>query len=892
MRHSRLGLLAGLVALAALCPAQTTPQSSLPGPTPALSRSETPAAQLAREMDGVVERFRKILVLTEDEASLDPVTRDRVKTIGRAVFQQNLEYLSGLGESLAVELAGTACPRTALFLDRVERSGDYRDADKLAFREVFEELAAAANPPAPIAHRVAADKAALDKIQSLYEKEIAHALGGVQTRAMPVRREAWGRYMAFLRQKYQRDRLLEELGELLPPAETRGGARKKDPNEILSSELPPKTLLLTFDDGPHRRYTDKVLEILKQHNLQGVFFAVGKNLGTVDKDEQIKLAPTAAASYRVLRAGSALGNHSYSHPVLPKLTAEAANEELASTNKLLKFILKQDPTLFRPPYGASNDAIRALVQNDQLKTMIWNIDSLDWADPVPASVTQRVLGEIEKYGRGIILFHDIHKVVLEVLPQLIESLQAKGYAFASWGGKGEVALWSPAQMRGTPGAAAAPELPAPYRESWAAVIGIDDYQKWPKLRYAAHDAQGIRDVLVQKFKFKPENVFVLQDQDATRENILSLLGDKLANPELVKRDDRVFVFFAGHGATRKLPSGRDLGYIIPVDAGLTSFEGQAISMTSFQDVAEAIPAKHVLFVMDSCYSGLALMRGAPVAASQNYLQEIARREARQMFTAGGADQQVADNGPSGHSVFTWTLLQALDGRADLNNDGAITGSELAAYVAPAVSALSQQTPAFGSMAGSEGGDFIFELRHENEFLSGDSAQLGDDGIRLNVELERLRLENEKLTRELAAAETRLRQVETPAAQAAMDPAPIGAAALNDLGMRLYKEKSYSEAARRFVAAARLDDDNALFANNAGFALFKLQEYDDAVRWFEKAIAIDPKRTVAQLNLGDGYARLGRREDAKKAYEKFLELAPNSKAAPDVRVRLKQVAAGN
>ena len=110
----------------------------------------------------------------------------------------------------------------------------------------------------------------------------------------------------------------------------------------------------------------------------------------------------------------------------------------------------------------------------------------------------------------------------------------------------------------------------PYRESFAAIIGIDNYQKWPRLRYAANDARGIRDLLVNKYNFKPQNVFLLLNEEATRQNILSLLGDKLANPDMVKREDRVFVFFAGHGATRKLPSGRDLGYIIPADADLAN----------------------------------------------------------------------------------------------------------------------------------------------------------------------------------------------------------------------------------------------------------------------------------------------------------------------------------
>jgi len=140
-------------------------------------------------------------------------------------------------------------------------------------------------------------------------------------------------------------------------------------------------------------------------------------------------------------------------------------------------------------------------------------------------------------------------------------------------------------------------------------------------------------------------------------------------------------------------------------------------MTNFQDIAEAIPAKHVLFVMDSRYSGLALTRGGAPLPVGNYLLQISSRTAREMFTAGGMDQQVADNGPNGHSVFTWTLLQGLDGRADLNGDGVITATELAAYVAPAVAALSHQTPAFGNLPGSEGGDFIFELHHETEFLT-------------------------------------------------------------------------------------------------------------------------------------------------------------------------------
>lgn len=101
-----------------------------------------------------------------------------------------------------------------------------------------------------------------------------------------------------------------------------------------------------------------------------------------------------------------------------------------------------------------------------------------------------------------------------------------------------------------------------------------------------------RRSLAEEIRLRGRSRFLLLDKDATREKILSQLGDKLGNSDLVKPEDRVFVFFAGQGATRYLTSGRDLGYIIPVDADLTNYEGQAVSMTNFQDIAEAIPAKH------------------------------------------------------------------------------------------------------------------------------------------------------------------------------------------------------------------------------------------------------------------------------------------------------------
>jgi peptidoglycan/xylan/chitin deacetylase (PgdA/CDA1 family)/tetratricopeptide (TPR) repeat protein len=882
---------------------QSAQPPSPPQPTP---------ATVATAMDESVAAYRKIIVLMDNSSALDEGNRERVHTAAWIQFEQNRDRLEKVEEDLHADVVKTSSPLTDAFLTRLESNADYRDADKLVFRDLLDGLASipsGENVSAPMRKRIADDVAVLEKIQTLYQKEITQVFAGLETRGMTVHREAWEHYVDFLKTKYNREQLLRESESQLPPAESRGGATPKSKLEIFGTEMPAKTIALTFDDGPHARYTDQVLAILKKYNLHAVFFEVGKNIGTTGDNNAVKLGPIAPASYRILEAGNLLGNHSYTHPVLPKLSEAALDKEINTTSTLLNYVIKSPPALFRPPYGAVNQNILTKIQAANMKTVIWNVDSEDWADPVPNSVARRVITEAEKQTRGIILFHDIHKTGIEALPTVIETLQADGFKFVTWNGT----AFAPADTRGGQDA---PPTPPPaatqvYRESWAAIIGIDNYQNWQKLQYAVHDAGAVKDLLIQKYNFKADHILTLFDAQATRQNILSLLGDKLADPNTVQHEDRVFVFYAGHGATRKLASGRELGYIIPVDADLTHFEGSAISMTNFQDISEAIPAKHLFFVMDSCYSGLGLTRGGGTPASQNFLNEISRRIAREMFTAGGADQQVADNGPNGHSVFTWTLMQGLEGRADLNGDGVITATELAAYVAPAVSALSHQTPAFGNLPGTEGGDFIFDLKHETEFLNEDSAQLGDDAIKVNAELEKLRAQmreeqrkNEELRKKLEVAELQLKQgqlvatsTQSPAAPTSSTGAPPTAtppqppdtaAAFNDEGMRLYKEKRYSEAAVKFSEASNLQPTNALFANNTGFAYYRMKQYDDAEKWFQKTIALDPKRAVAYLNLADAYLDQQKKPEAKDTYEKYLALAPNSKTAPSVREKLKSL----
>ncbi len=868
LRDIRAGL--AILALAALAAASGPPAAVPP----------------ASDVQAIVDAYRKIIVLLDDAGAPDENARRRREVVARYLFQENEGRLTALGETL-----GTDPARVAGFLDVLEKGADLHDADKLVFRDFLEDLAARLQEGAPggaatpLLVRVREDQDALRRIQALYEKELERIFGRLETRGMPVRREAWEKYLAFLRTRVDVDAVLEEYREVADsvPATRGGGAPAESASETSGSRLPARTLLLTFDDGPHPRHTARILEILQQRGIKAVFFAVGQNLGTLKKDDQVQPTAASAATRLLVEAGYPLANHSFTHAFLPKLGAEALKNEIELTNRMIKEVGHTSSVLFRPPYGARNAAVTEAVAAHGMRSVLWNVDSRDWADPVPLSIADRVLRGVEAEKHGIILFHDIHARTVEALPALLDALQERGYRFLTWDGAQFVVE---DRGRGGPAVAEAPAAASFYGESWAVVVGIDKYKSWPRLAYAVNDARGVHDLLIGKFHFKPENVFLLLDEEATRERILNVLGDKLADPSRVRKDDRVVVFFAGHGVTRRLPSGKSLGYLVPVDADQASYQSQAISMTNFQDASEAIPAKHILFITDACYSGVALTRGGGTSSGLAYLREVTRRTVRQVLTAGGADQEVADNGPGGHSIFTWALMQGLEGRADLSGDGFITASELAAYVGPTVSALSHQTPAFGNLVGSEGGEFVFELKHESEFLSEESSQLDQQAIAMNAELETIRVRLAEKRSRNEALQKQLEDAKAQLAGAAPPAVPLSAAQLNDHGTQAFREKRYEDALRDFEESARLNPSSGLFANNVGFAYFKLGRMEDAVGWFEKTLAIDPQRAVAYTNLGDALLAVGRTADARQAYERYLELQPATRHADEVRKKLQ------
>lgn len=244
-----------------------------------------------------------------------------------------------------------------------------------------------------------------------------------------------------------------------------------------------------------------------------------------------------------------------------------------------------------------------------------------------------------------------------------------------------------------------------YSSSWAILVGINNYiaPAASPLEYACNDAEVVSRTLIDRFGFPKDNVVVLLDENATRSNIMERFLDFT---NIVSEEDRVFVFYAGHGMTLRTNRDGEVGYLVPHDGDPEKI-ATLIRWDELTRNSDLIPAKHMFFVMDACYGGLAVTRNLQ-PGSTRFLKDMLQRYSRQVLTAGKADEVVADaGGPKpNHSVFTGHFLTGLEGDA-ASNDGVITANGLMSYVYDKVAKdqYSRQTPHYGFIDGD--GDFIF-----------------------------------------------------------------------------------------------------------------------------------------------------------------------------------------
>lgn len=182
-----------------------------------------------------------------------------------------------------------------------------------------------------------------------------------------------------------------------------------------------KRVALTFDDGPHPKYTPQILDILEEYGVEATFFAVGTNAEMYPK-----------LILREIEEGHEVGNHTYNHYHTRNLDAATFRRDVLACDRALEKITGEKVRLFRPPEGVCTEDTRMLCEEEGYRIILWSVDTRDWAH-TPVETIYRNVMENTKNG-SIILMHDFigkNSPTPAALRQIIPSLQEAGFEFVT-----------------------------------------------------------------------------------------------------------------------------------------------------------------------------------------------------------------------------------------------------------------------------------------------------------------------------------------------------------------------------------------------------------------------------------------------------------------------------
>ncbi len=181
------------------------------------------------------------------------------------------------------------------------------------------------------------------------------------------------------------------------------------PKRVVDTSKP--MIALTFDDGPNKKTTIPILDILKEYNGVATFFILGN-----------RVSNNVDILQRMLEEGSEIGNHSYNHKELTKISSEELRAQIMNTQDVVIDSIGNEPKFMRPTYGSYDDNLKS---NVGMPLILWSIDTLDWKSRNSKKVTDHVLENVK--DGDIILMHDIYESTAEAVKLLVPELIDRGY---------------------------------------------------------------------------------------------------------------------------------------------------------------------------------------------------------------------------------------------------------------------------------------------------------------------------------------------------------------------------------------------------------------------------------------------------------------------------------
>ncbi len=176
-----------------------------------------------------------------------------------------------------------------------------------------------------------------------------------------------------------------------------------------------KKIALTFDDGPHPKYTEQLLDGLKERGVVVTFFVTG---------EHAALHPDIIL--RMHEEGHLIGNHTYSHIQLSADNQDEFKEELVATSEVIEEIIGEEVNYVRPPYGTWDKSFETELN---MIPVLWTVDTLDWCSADTQKIAGKVYGAVEE--NSIILMHDYYDTSVTAALEIVDKLMAQGYVFVT-----------------------------------------------------------------------------------------------------------------------------------------------------------------------------------------------------------------------------------------------------------------------------------------------------------------------------------------------------------------------------------------------------------------------------------------------------------------------------
>nr|WP_154253318.1 MULTISPECIES: polysaccharide deacetylase family protein [unclassified Eubacterium (in: firmicutes)] len=186
---------------------------------------------------------------------------------------------------------------------------------------------------------------------------------------------------------------------------------------VADSIMEKPKIAITFDDGPSTVYTPRLLDGLKERGVKATFFLIGQNIEKEGGSEIVK---------RMYEEGHLIGNHTYHHVEITKVSNDEAYQELMLTNEAIENITGEEVQFMRPPFGLWQ---KALEKKIHVLPVMWSIDPLDWATENVDEIVNKVVTEAQE--NDIILLHDCYDSSVKAALRIIDLLQAEGYEFVT-----------------------------------------------------------------------------------------------------------------------------------------------------------------------------------------------------------------------------------------------------------------------------------------------------------------------------------------------------------------------------------------------------------------------------------------------------------------------------